>query len=107
LISKKQNSLEREFTTAKVEEVLKGWTKQINHHCILTLVMPFKTVHNHILCQTNEQMEFLLHQQGPELVTQLNEKYFVNSSLIFQLWMFGFGGFKFDGDFFTRDDVGT
>lgn len=35
LISEQQNSLEREFAVAEVEEILEGRTKEIDDHCII------------------------------------------------------------------------
>jgi hypothetical protein len=35
LVRKKQDSFKGELATAKVEQVFKRWTEQINHHSIL------------------------------------------------------------------------
>jgi len=35
LICKQQHCLEREFTVAKVEEVLKGRTEKVDDHCVV------------------------------------------------------------------------
>lgn len=40
LISEEEDSLEGEFAVAKVEEVLEGWAKEVNDHCIVVALDP-------------------------------------------------------------------
>ena len=84
LISEQEDRLEREFAVAKVEEVLKGWTKQIDDHCV---VVTFGA------------------EPPNEGDANATSEGLVDLGLILKLRMLGLHRLEFDGDLFTRDYV--
>jgi hypothetical protein len=86
LIGKEEDSLQRELAVAKVEEIFQTGPKQVQDHGI---VVTFSSK------PANEG--------NPNATSQR----LVDTSLIFELGMLGLDRFEFDGNLFTRYDVGS
>lgn len=86
LIGEQKDSLQGELAVAEVEEILQARPKQIEDHGI---VVTFGT-------EPTNKRDANTSSQG-----------LVDTSLIFQLRMLGLDTFKFDGNFFSRDDIGA
>jgi len=84
LISQQEDRLEGEFAAAKVEEVFKRGTEEVQDHGV---VITFCT------------------EPADKGDTDTACEGFVDAGFVLKLGVLGFDGFELDGDFFTRDDV--
>ena len=84
LICKQQNRLETEFPVAEVEEVLEGWSEEIDDHGV---VVAFGA------------------EPANERYTDATGESLVDFGFILELGVLGLDRFELDGDFFTGDDV--
>jgi hypothetical protein len=86
LVGEEEDSLQREFAVAEVEEVLKGRAEQVQDHGIVVT---------------------LGAEPAHERDTDTASERLVDAGLILKLGVLGLDALKLDGDLFTRDDVGT
>ena len=86
LISEKENSLQGELSVAEVEKILQTGAEEIENHSIVVT---------------------LGSEPADKWDPDTTSEGFVNTGLIFELGMLGLDGLKLDGDFFTRNDVGS
>lgn len=86
LIGEEEDRLQGEFAVAEVEEILQAGTQEIKHHGIVVTLGPIPTHKGYA------------HTSGER---------FVDASLVLELRVFGFDTFELDGDFLSRDDIGT
>lgn len=86
LIGQEQDGLQGELAVAEVEEILQARTEKIENHGI---VITFGT------------------EPANERDTNTTREGFVDTSLILELRMLSLDRLKLDGNFFTRDNVGT
>lgn len=84
LVGQEENGLEGKFSIAEIEKIFERRTEEIEHHGVVVT---------------------LGSKPADERDTDTSGEGLVDSCFIFELRMFGLDGFKFDGDFFTRDDV--
>ena len=84
MVSKEKDGLETEFAVAKVEEVLKRRTEEVEDHGIVVAFCP---------------------EPPDEGNTDTSGKGLVDLGLVLELGMLGLDGLELDGDFLTRDDV--
>lgn len=84
LVGEKQNGLQGELAVAEVEEVFERRAKQVEDHRIV-VTLGTEPTHEGYADATGEG--------------------FVDTSLIFELWMLGFDGLEFDRDFLSGYDV--
>jgi len=86
LIGQEKGGLEGELSVAKVEQILKAGSEEIENHSI---VVTFGS------------------EPTDEGDTDTASERFVDTSLIFELGVLGFDALKLDGDFLARNDVGA
>ena len=86
LISEKKNGLQRELAVAEVEKILQAGSEEVEDHSIVVA---------------------LRSEPADERDTNTSSEGFVNTSLIFELWVLSFDTLKLDGNLFARDDVGS
>ena len=86
LVGQQQDGLERELAVAEVEQVLKGWAKQVQDHGVVVTFCA-KPSHKRNAHTTSKRL--------------------VDTCLVLQLRVLGLDALELDGDLFTRDDVGA
>jgi hypothetical protein len=86
LIGKEEDGLQGELAVAEVEEILQTRAEEIKNHSIVVT---------------------LGTEPADKWDTDTTSKGLVDTSLIFELRMLGLYTLELDGDFFTRDDVGS
>ena len=86
LVGEEEDGLEGELAVAEVEEVLEGWAEQVEHHGV---VVTFRA------------------EPSDERDADAAGERLVDAGLVLQLRVLGLDALEFDGDLFTRDDVGA
>jgi hypothetical protein len=86
LVGQEQDRLQREFAVAEVEEVFQAGTQEIKNHGIVIA---------------------LGTEPADEGDADTTSQRFVDTSLVLELRVLGLDALQLDGDFFTRDNVGT
>jgi hypothetical protein len=86
LIGQQKNGLQGELAVAEVEEILQTGSEEIQNHGIV------------VTLGTEPTDKWDADTTGERLV---------DTGLIFKLGVLGLDGLKLDGDFFTRDNVGS
>jgi hypothetical protein len=86
LISEEENGLQGELSVAEVEKILQAGAEEIENHSIVVALGP---------------------EPADKWDTDASREGLVDTSLILELWVLGLDGLELDGDFFTRDDVGS
>jgi hypothetical protein len=86
LIREEENGLQGELSVAEVEKILQTGAEEIENHSIVVT---------------------LGSEPADKRDADASCEGLVDTSLILELWVLGLDGFKLDGDFFTRDDVGS
>lgn len=86
LVGKKEDSLEREFSVAEVEQVLETGTEEVKNHGIVVT---------------------LGSEPADEGDTDTAGEGLVNAGLVLKLGVLGLDGFELDGNLFARDYVGA
>jgi hypothetical protein len=86
LVGQQEHCLEGEFAVAEVEEILQARPEQVQHHGV---VVTFCT------------------EPTDEGNADTSSQRLIDTSLIFELRVFGLDALELDGNFFTRDDIGA
>lgn len=86
LISKQQNSLEREFAVAEVEKIFETGAKEIKDHGVVVT-----------FCAKPAD------KRDPNTAG----KGLIDAGFVFELWMLRFDALELNGDLFAGDDVCT
>ena len=86
LIRQEQDSLQREFAVAKIEQVLQAGAEKIKYHSIVITLCP---------------------EPANERNSDSSSERLVYTGLIFKLRMLGLDTLQFDGNLFSRNDVGS
>jgi hypothetical protein len=86
LIGQQKNSLQGELSVAEVEEILQAGSEEIKNHGIVVT---------------------LGTEPADKWDADTTSERFVDTGLIFELGVLGLDRLEFDGNLFTRDDVGT
>lgn len=84
LISKKEDSLERKFAVAEVEQILERRTKQVDDHGIVVTLLTVPS-----------------NKRNSDAASQS----LVDFGFVFELRVFSLDGLELDGNLFARDDV--
>lgn len=86
LVSQEEDSLQRKFTVAEVEQILQGRTKKVDNHGI---VVTFGT------------------EPADERNANTTSKGLVDTGFVFKLRVFGLDALELNGNLLTGDDVGA
>lgn len=86
LIGKEQHSLQRELAVAEVEQILQTRSEEVDDHSVV------------VTLSTEPTHEGNANTTGKGLV---------DTGFIFELGVLCFDALEFDGNFFSRDDVGA
>ena len=86
LIGEEQNGLQGELAIAEVEQILQTGSEEIEHHGIVVTLSSKPT---------------------NEWDADTSSEGFVDTGLIFELWVLGLDALELDGDFLAGNDVGS